>query len=112
MLSSMTEEGSKDRTDREVVVPWLKFLWEIYRAILELLHRQSKLEKLYHKTCEKAYKFCLDYKRTHEFRRLCDMMRVQLSNLQKMALLPPRGNDLNRDLNPELSQLNQDFHPR
>jgi len=94
MLSSMTEEGSKDRTDREVVVPWLKFLWEIYRATLELLHRQAKLERLYHKICEKAYNFCLDYKRTHEFRRLCDMMRIQLSNLQKMASQPSRGNRL------------------
>ena len=92
MLSSMTEEGSKDRTDREVVVPWLKFLWEIYRAILELLHRQPKLERLYHRTCEKAYKFCLDFKRTLEFRKLCDMMRTHLSNVQKMASQPSRGN--------------------
>eukprot|EP01035_Chromulina_nebulosa_P017678 gene17678-23268_t len=31
LLSSMTDEGSKHRTDIEVVVPWLKFLWEIYQ---------------------------------------------------------------------------------
>merc|ERR1711871_636567 len=31
---------------------------------------------------------------THEFRRLCDMMRIQLSNLQKMASQPSRGNRL------------------
>jgi len=30
----MTDEASKHRTDREVVVPWLKFLWETYRTIL------------------------------------------------------------------------------
>lgn len=101
MLSSMTEEGSKERTDREVVVPWLKFLWEIYRAVLELLHRQSKLEKLYHRTCEKAYNFCLEYKRTHEFRRLCEMMRIQLSNLQKMSTQPTKGNRLTWDWTPD-----------
>jgi translation initiation factor 3 subunit A len=83
MLSSMTEEGAKDRTDREVVVPWLKFLWESYRAILELLYKIPKLEKVYHKTCEKAFKFCLEYHRVLEFRRLCDMLRMQLANLQK-----------------------------
>jgi hypothetical protein len=44
MLSSMTEEGAKDRTNREVVVPWLKFLWDAYRAVLELLHKNAKLE--------------------------------------------------------------------
>ena len=68
MLSSMTAEGGKDRTDREVVVPWLKFLWENYRAILELLHKNAKLERIYHKTAEKAFKFCLDYQRNFEFR--------------------------------------------
>ena len=85
MLSSMTEEVAKDRTDREVVVPWLKFLWENYRAVLELLHKNSKLERIYHKTCEKAFKFCQDYQRSLEFRRLCEMLRNHFSNLQKMT---------------------------
>ena len=83
MLSSMTEEVAKDRTDREVVVPWLKFLWESYRAILELLYKIPKLEKAYHNFCERAFKFCLDYSRIMEFKRLCDMLRMQLTNLQK-----------------------------
>lgn len=82
MLSSMNEEGAKGRTDREVVVPWLRFLWETYRAVLELLHKLPKLEKVYHKICEKAFKFCLDYNRTMEFRRLCDMLRMHLKNMQ------------------------------
>eukprot|EP01041_Mallomonas_annulata_P007659 gene7659-15674_t len=88
MLSTMTEEGAKDRTDREVVVPWLKFLWEIYRAILELLHKNAKLERVYHKTCEKAFKFCLDYQRALEFRRLCEMLRQHLANLQRIIVQP------------------------
>jgi len=83
MLSSMTEEGTKERTDREMVVPWLRFLWEIYRANLELLYKIPKLEKAYHDTCRKAFKFCLDFKRSLEFRRLCEMLRNQLINLQK-----------------------------
>eukprot|EP00601_Ochromonadales_sp_CCMP2298_P002407 CAMPEP_0173188550 /NCGR_PEP_ID=MMETSP1141-20130122/11313_1 /TAXON_ID=483371 /ORGANISM="non described non described, Strain CCMP2298" /LENGTH=1064 /DNA_ID=CAMNT_0014112483 /DNA_START=39 /DNA_END=3233 /DNA_ORIENTATION=- len=91
MLSSMTEEGAKDRTDREVVVPWLKFLWESYRAILELLYKIPKLEKVYHKTCEKAFKFCSEYHRVLEFRRLCDMLRMQLANLQKTPSVTARN---------------------
>ena len=90
MLSSMTEEVAKDRTDREVVVPWLKFLWENYRAILELLYKNAKLERIYHKTCEKAFKFCLDYERKLEFRRLCEMLRQHFSNLQRMTRTTPR----------------------
>ena len=107
MLSSMTEEGAKDRTDREVVVPWLKFLWENYRAILELLYKLPKLERTYHKTCEKAFKFCLDYTRIMEFRRLCEMLRQQLSNLQKA---PVAGNQ--RNARPQWEWTNEaiDFH--
>jgi translation initiation factor 3 subunit A len=89
MLSSMTEEGAKDRTDREVVVPWLKFLWENYRAILELIYKIPKLDKIYHKTCEKAFKFCLEYSRVMEFKRLCDILRMQLANLQKIHPVNP-----------------------
>ena len=83
MLSSMSYEGARDRTNREVVVPWLKFLWETYRTILDLLYKNNRLEKVYHKTCEKAFKFCQDYQRHIEFRRLCEMLRAQFSNLQK-----------------------------
>lgn len=89
MLLTMTEEGAKDRSDREVVVPWLKFLWEIYRAVLELLHKNVKLDRLYHKVCEKSFRFCQDYSRVAEFRRLCDMLRTHFNNLQKMAASTP-----------------------
>ena len=91
MLSSMTDEGSRDRTDREVVVPWLKFLWEIYRAILELLYKNAKLEKVYHLAATRAFKFCQDYQRTAEFKRLCNMLRDHLVNLQRQA-----GSDRNK----------------
>lgn len=88
----MTDEASKQRTDREVVVPWLKFLWETYRTILELLHKNTKYDRLYHRTCEKAFKFCEEYKRNLEFRRLCDILRTHLSNLQKLTLTTNRAN--------------------
>jgi translation initiation factor 3 subunit A len=101
MLLTMTEEGARERNDREVVVPWLKFLWEIYRAVLELLHKTSKLDKVYHKTCEKAFKFCQDYNRTLEFRRLCEMLRTHLSNVQKMTGQTNRQNKVAWEWSPE-----------
>ena len=33
MLSYVSGEKSKDRTDRELVTPWFKFLWESYRCV-------------------------------------------------------------------------------
>ena len=43
----------------------------------------SRLESLYAMTAGKAFQFCLTYKRTTEFRRLCDTLRNHLANLNK-----------------------------
>ncbi|PRP82417.1 hypothetical protein PROFUN_10117 [Planoprotostelium fungivorum] len=83
MLSSVSGEDSKDRTDREVVTPWLKFLWETYRTILEIVRNNNKLEGLYQETAQRAFTFCLKYKRNTEFRRLCVMLRNHLAFLSE-----------------------------
>jgi translation initiation factor 3 subunit A len=50
MLSTVSGEDSRDRTDREVVTPWLKFLWETYRTVLEILRNNANFEQLYQVT--------------------------------------------------------------
>ena len=44
---------------------------------------RCRLEALYAMTATKAFQFCLTYKRTTEFRRLCDILRNHLVNLNK-----------------------------
>lgn len=83
MLSTMSTDPEKVQRDTAVLLPALKFLWEVYRAVLDILKSNSKLEKLYHSSAQSALKFCGEYKRRVEFRRLCDMMRMHLGNLQK-----------------------------
>ncbi|EFJ35771.1 hypothetical protein SELMODRAFT_142045 [Selaginella moellendorffii] len=83
MLSYVSGEKGKERSDRELVTPWFKFLWETYRTVLEILRNNSKLESLYAMTAHRAFQFCLQYKRTTEFRRLCEILRNHLANLNK-----------------------------
>ena len=47
MLSFFSGEKGKERSDRELVTPWFKFLWETYRTVLEIIRNNSKLEALY-----------------------------------------------------------------
>ncbi|GAB9471545.1 hypothetical protein Gpo141_00008751 [Globisporangium polare] len=88
MLSTTTFEGSSDRTDREVVVPWLRFTWETYRTVLDILKNNTKLEGLYKSIAMKAFDFCTEYTRKIEFRRLCEILRNHLGSLQKHTAAP------------------------
>ena len=41
-------------------------------------------------TAARAFQFCLHYKRTTEFRRLCDILRNHLQNLNRWKLRTAR----------------------
>ena len=47
LLGAVSGDQSKDRTDRALVTPWLKFLWESYRTALETLKNNARLEGIY-----------------------------------------------------------------
>ncbi|KAM3288087.1 hypothetical protein P3S67_021517 [Capsicum chacoense] len=83
MLSYVSGEKGKDRSDRELITPWFKFLWETYRTVLEILRNNSRLEALYAMTAHRAFQFCKQYKCTTEFHRLCKIIRNHLANLIK-----------------------------
>ncbi|KAG7367284.1 hypothetical protein IV203_029955 [Nitzschia inconspicua] len=83
LLSSMSTDPAKSQRDSLMLLPSLKFLWEIYRAVLDILRSNSKLEHVYHATAQSAFQFCREYSRRIEFRRLCELLRMHLGNLQK-----------------------------
>jgi len=85
MMSSVTADDTKDRTDRQEVSPWLRFLWETYRGTLEVVRYNTKLEALYQTTAQQAFQFCLKYQRKSEFRRLCEILRTHFLNLAKYS---------------------------
>lgn len=54
LLSFVSGEDTQDRTDRIKLTPWVKFLWEAYRNVLELLRNNIRVEKLYHDTAQQG----------------------------------------------------------
>ncbi|KAH7886745.1 hypothetical protein F5I97DRAFT_1869912 [Phlebopus sp. FC_14] len=85
LLGAVSGDQNKDRTDRALVTPWLKFLWESYRTSLETLKNNARLEAIYQQVAQQAFRFCLKYQRKVEFRRLCETLRLHLSNVAKYA---------------------------
>lgn len=88
MLLATNFDNVSDRSDRELVVPWLRFMWEIFRHVLDTLKNNSKSEQLYKTVALKAFDFCVTYARKIEFRRLCEILRHHLVNLQKHTTAP------------------------
>ncbi|KAL0948014.1 hypothetical protein HGRIS_010637 [Hohenbuehelia grisea] len=111
LLGAVSGDQSKDRTDRALVTPWLKFLWESYRTSLETLKNNARLEAIYQQIAQQAFKFCLKYQRKVEFRRLCETLRLHLANVAKYSHQPHSINlsdpdTLQHHLDTRFAQLN------
>lgn len=48
VFSAVSGEDAQDRSDRTILTPWVKFLWESYCQCLELLRTNAHVETLYH----------------------------------------------------------------
>lgn len=83
LMSAVCGEDAQDRSDRTILLPWVKFLWESYCQCLELLRVNTHCETLYHDIARMAFQFCLKYNRKSEFRRLCDKLRKHLEDICK-----------------------------
>ena len=111
LLSTVSGEQSKDRTDRAIVTPWLKFLWETYRTVLEILKNNARLEIMYQTTALQAFGFCQKYTRKTEFRRLCELLRNHVQSAAKYqsqmhAINLSDPDTLQRHLDTRFQQLN------
>jgi translation initiation factor 3 subunit A len=85
LLSAVSGESQQDRTDRDMLAPWLKFVWESYKQCLDLLKNNNRVEKIYQEVAQMGFRFCQTYNRRTEFRRLCDTIRTHFQQSQKYS---------------------------
>ena len=83
----MSGEGAKERTDRVMLTPWVKFLWESYRNMLELLKNNPASLLVYTEVAKKAFDFCLKYQRRTEYRKLCEIVSPKYFSILYLFLL-------------------------
>lgn len=85
LLSAVSGESQQDRTDRDILAPWLKFVWESYKQCLDLLKNNNRVEKIYQEVAQMAFRFCQQYNRRPEFRKLCDTIRTHFTQSKKYS---------------------------
>jgi len=73
-LSLFKEEKQK----RESMKKELRYLWETYRLIFELMKFNKKLEDIYVDTVKTSFEFCVKYNRRQEMKRLIENLRQTL----------------------------------
>ncbi|AMD18708.1 HBL194Cp [Eremothecium sinecaudum] len=78
LISVYEQDQSVGGFNDEAVTSWLRFTWESYRNVLDLLRNNSQLEITYSGAVNRAMQFCLKYNRKNEFKRLADMLRQHL----------------------------------
>lgn len=79
LLSSVYEEDhSVGGFNDEALNSWMRFAWESYRTLLDLLRNNSQLEITYSGVVSRTMQFCLKNNRKNEFKRLADMLRQHL----------------------------------
>ena len=66
----------------------MKFLWEAYKQCLDLLKNNNRVETIYHEVALAAFRFCQQYNRRSEFRKLCDSIRMHFAKSQQYASQP------------------------
>ncbi|KCV69220.1 hypothetical protein H696_04637 [Fonticula alba] len=92
MMGMVTSEDNRDRSDRTLLGPSIRFLWDAYKMTIEILKNNSKLESLYHSTARRLFKFCREHGRRNEFQNISKILRFHLEEAMKQLDASKPGN--------------------
>ncbi|KRZ69800.1 Eukaryotic translation initiation factor 3 subunit A, partial [Trichinella papuae] len=88
LLAMAAEEEPLGLIGHLELTPWLRFLWQSYKHCLDLLSNNQHVELLYHIVLERAFYYCLNYRRKSEF---CELGNIEacncIANIQNLIVL-------------------------
>jgi translation initiation factor 3 subunit A len=79
LLASVSGLSTEQQLESHAASPRIKFLWEAYRSVLEVVKNVPELSPLYHKIARRALRFGEKHDRRVEFRRLCEVLRTHVT---------------------------------
>jgi translation initiation factor 3 subunit A len=85
LLMASVQGSNPARQQTSDLINGLRFLWEAYKLILDLLKVNGKMLETYKDVALRAFEFCKIHKRKPECKRLCEMLRNHLMMLIRGA---------------------------
>lgn len=82
-VSAVGGEDADERSKRKILSPRLKYLWDSYRSVLDVLKNNAMMDNLYHDVVRSALAYCRNFERVGDFKKLCDLLRSHFSNIEK-----------------------------
>ena len=84
-VSSSSLVNQNHSTDTANTIKRLRFVWESYKFMLDILKNNNKFEDLFTKVSCALFDFCLQFDRKVEFKRLGDFLHSSLNSMLKSS---------------------------
>ncbi|GMM37863.1 translation initiation factor eIF3 core subunit A [Saccharomycopsis crataegensis] len=85
LLSIVSDDNHNDRSDRELLTPYLKFMYDVYKSSLDIIRNIKQLEVIYCTIVNHSFKFCESFQRKLEFKKFSELIRIHLQSINFYA---------------------------
>lgn len=110
MLNSVSVDGTRERIERETLMPWVKFVCDCYRNVIDLVSKSPVLDKFYHELVIEGSLFLKKYNRSMEFKKifcvkLSASCKVLVENMRAPKNVPVKEENIIRQISTRLHLL-------